>query len=1062
MKKLMSFLLCMFIAVTLITGGVAFAEDHSDFPSMTPHEQYNYLKTLGSQEEIEEALSLLTGEQLAALDDYRESVETQQPEASPETSGGTESGGQSFADMTPQQQYEYLKTLQSEEEINKALSQLTDDQRAALEAYRLSVETVEPGDGAAADSGISFTDMTPEQQYAYLLTLEDDEVIDDLFASLSEEQYAALMEYAIAVGTEQAGDGEAVPPAINYTHAAPFKKPVDIGVRMMARSLSMQAMDAPGDEDALVLSKVLSGSDGNYMLTIEAYATGDVSITTGEKPVPADIILVLDVSWSMDETMVSGYTAITFSKNSDAYDFAGSNDLFVKDGGQYYPVTISRTKTGGKQYRYNYTYAIGSYVSDDNASGDAPPAWAFYQTSTTAKLAALKSAANSFIDSIELKANSGEGVDHRIAVVSYASSASIRSGNGSANGAFVNVHNNVSGINTLQGSISGLSTSGTTRADLALQKTVDIFQQDTPDTSGLRNRVVVFFTDGTPTSTGTFEPSVANAAISSAKTLKASTSASPAGYGATVYTIGIFGGADPTVPISSASNENKFMHFASSNYPNATSMTSYGSGGNAGYFLSASNTAGLNNIFQSISDNVETGGTTVTLDETSEIKDVIAPYFELPAGTNPSNIHVYTSEVDPVTGQWRPKAAFPDAVVNISADGRTVGVSGFDYHENYYAAIETNGVITGYQGKKVIIEIPVAYEQGSCFGGVLPTNKPISGVYEHEYLIEALPIPTVNIPIVYDFAVLDKPIYLTQSASIADLFTTMPGYVADGTNNAYVQIAYKVKNTGGTVLGTYTIPAGASEGSWDTANLAISGLTANTNFTVSCTVTPIIGSADPLTVEKTAAVYVWKPEVTFCDSVIYLGETADYSSNLVSAVWKNSAAPSHIPSGPAPSLSYVYAPAAAAFTADTHVDAAVKAGGTDITGYTTFVHQACGEPACGYSAALGRFVVHVKTCSLTVKKTGASDSSDTFIFRITGNGITLRISVQGNGSQTITGLPVGSYTVTEESAWSWRYASQSRGITLSGLQPFAEAVISNSLINIQWLGDDAHAVNSFA
>ena len=202
------------------------------------------------------------------------------------------------------------------------------------------------------------------------------------------------------------------------------------------------------------------------------------------------------------------------------------------------------------------------------------------------RLEALKAAANNFIDSIEEKASSGEGVDHRIAVVTYSTDATILSGS-SAGNAFVDVHDNIGGINTLQTAINGLDIVMYTRSDLGLQMAVDIFDQDTPD-PGLRNRVVVFFTDGAPASSGTgsFQESVANPAIAAAKTLKAPPSAS--GYGATVYSIGIFDGADPTAAIGSTSNENKFMHFVSSNYPDAVSMTNHGPGGNDGYYLSAS------------------------------------------------------------------------------------------------------------------------------------------------------------------------------------------------------------------------------------------------------------------------------------------------------------------------------------------------------------------------------------------------------------------------------------------------------------------------------------------
>ena len=1036
MRKILSLLLgvLMIIGVTAFTG-VALAQnqegsyhsavalDSSEFVQMTPSEQYEYLMTLGSEEEIEQALSLLSSEQLAALEEYRQSVAAQNPEPSEsETSEGSE------------------QTAEASEELPAAV------------------------DDAAGSSGIDYSTMTPQALYEYLFTLETDEEIDAVISALTPEQYAALQAYALSVA--EAKQQEEPNLAANYTSAAAFKDPVYVLVPMMTRQFAAQALTVleEDEKDALVLGKTVSGSDGSYLLTIDAYATGEVSITTGQTPVPADIILVLDISLSMDGNMISGYAPITFTKNSTALDFYDDNDLFVKVGDQYYQVTIIKS---GSNYTYSYTGSGGQVTAYSSGNNSQPPSgWSFYQYSTTTRIAALQAAANSFIDSIEAKANSGAGVDHRIAAVSYSTAASIISGS-SASDAFVSAHNNTSGINTLQGAINGLDTVMYTRADLGLQKAVDIFQHDYPDSSGPRNRVVVFFTDGAPASSGdgSFQLSVANPAISNAKTLKASTSASPAGCGAMVYSIGIFDGANPTTPISSASNENKFMHLVSTNYPTAVDMSPPYTGSNAGFYLSASNTAGLNSIFQSISENIETGGTTVTLDETSVIKDMIAPYFQLPAGAVASDIHLYTSAVNTTTGAWLPRQPF-SGTVTISADRKTIGVSGFDYHDNYYAAIETNGEVTGYQGTKLIIEIPIQYIDGSCFGGTVPTNKPVSGVYDGDFMVEALPIPMVDIPVHYDFTPIDQPIYLTQDAMINGFFTTAAGYVADGVNNAYVNIVYTVKTAGGTVLGTYTIPAGQTTGTWDISTFALEGLTANIAYTVSCTVTPVGVPIDPskvypITVSKTATVYVWKPEVTWCDSVIYLGETADYSDNYVSVVWKNSIASAPAPAGVAPTLQYQFAPVEAVFTEDTHVTTTVKVGSDNITAYTHFVHETCSFPGCGFNPALGQFMVHIKTCSLTITKTGAADPTDTFIFTVTGGGLTLQVSVQGNCSTMITGLPVGDYTVKENAAWSWRYTAADAQATLNAAHATTGVTMSNVQTDDQWLSGDSHAVNTF-
>ncbi len=934
-------------------------------------------------------------------------------------------------------------------------------------------ETTEVAEGEpeAADEDVSadpdFSAMTPQQLYEYLIKLESDEEVDAFLNALTPEQQAALDAYILSIS-------EPVPKvereyAADYTHAAPLKDPVDVTASRLVGKLAMQTMTTPAPEDdGLVLDKTVSGNqtDG-YKLTIEAYATGEVHITTAQKPVPADIILVLDLSLSMDGDIISGYAVKTFNKNFDVYDYVG--DLFVKVDGQYYPVTITRTPTDDHQnpkYQYFYSYTVGTsvqtYTSDENGSNDSPPAWTFYRYSTVSRLAALKTAASHFIDSIETKANSGDGVDHRIAVVTYSTSASIISGNKNTNGAFVSVNNNSTGIDALQGEIADLDTISYTRSDLGLQKAKDVFQNDPPDNSGLRNRVVVFFTDGAPASSGngSFQESVANPAIANAKTLKASVAAS--GYGVTVYSIGIFDGANPTTTIGSASNENKFMHFVSSNYPNATSMSSYDTGSNAGYYLSASNTTGLNNIFQSISENIETGETTVTLDGSAVMKDMIAPYFRLPAGASVNSIQMYTASAGATANSWLPREPF-NGTVTISDDRKTVGVSGFNYAENYYAAIETNGTITGYKGKKLIIEIPIEYIPGSCFGGTVPTNELASGIYKGRDLVKALPIPTVDIPVNYDFTPENQSIYLTQNAMLNGMFTTAAGYVADGVNNAYVDIVYALRSGGGTVLGTYTIRAGDSQadGEWDISHFELEGLTANTGLTVDCTVTTVNGTPASITLSKPVTVYVFTPEVTWRDSVIWLGETADYADNLHAVVWNNTAGGVPLPLGAAPSLTYQYNPAAADFTQDTHVGVTVNIGGSNVTPYTHLVHQDCSIPGCGYNAALGQFMVHVKSCAMTITKQGAADTTDTFIFKVTGGGRELYVSVQGNGSQTIVGLPVGSYTITELGSWSWRYTAGEETVTLGADNAAATVTVGNTIANDKWLGGDSHAVNTF-
>lgn len=148
-------------------------------------------------------------------------------------------------------------------------------------------------------------------------------------------------------------------------------------------------------------------------------------------------------------------------------------------------------------------------------------------------------------------------------------------------------------VKALKDTIKKIDPAGATRADNGLELAKGI-------TSGREDakKIIVFFTDGTPTKQSNFDSEVANAAVTFAKDMKDSK--------ATVYTIGIFSGADPAAdPLKKGTSDvNKFMHAVSSNYPGATSYTSDKLGTraeNSDYYKSATNADELKKVFDDIS-----------------------------------------------------------------------------------------------------------------------------------------------------------------------------------------------------------------------------------------------------------------------------------------------------------------------------------------------------------------------------------------------------------------------------------------------------------------------------
>lgn len=223
----------------------------------------------------------------------------------------------------------------------------------------------------------------------------------------------------------------------------------------------------------------------------------------------------------------------------------------------------------------------------------------------TKRIDALKNAANSFIDTIAKQNEAIEGVDrqHRVAIVKFAGDKTDKVGNDTYyQGQYKYNHSQVmkgltdcsgGNVKALKDTVAGIKPSGATRADYGLELAGDI-------TSGRADakKTVVFFTDGKPTSYSEFDSDVANAAVTAAKKMKDSK--------ATVYTIGIFSGADPVADPSKkgTSDVNKFMHAVSSNYPDATSYASDELGTraeNSDYYKSATNAEELKKVFDDIS-----------------------------------------------------------------------------------------------------------------------------------------------------------------------------------------------------------------------------------------------------------------------------------------------------------------------------------------------------------------------------------------------------------------------------------------------------------------------------
>ena len=254
-------------------------------------------------------------------------------------------------------------------------------------------------------------------------------------------------------------------------------------------------------------------------------------------------------------------------------------------------------------------------VLDVSGSMDDPMS----KTDRTKRLDALKEAVKAFLDEAA-NTNTEAGSELvRVGLVKFAGDKTdkigddmYRSGGYTYNYSQI-VSNLTADMNGLKNKVSKLKAAGATRADNGFNLAVKVMGSASARTDA--KKVVIFFTDGSPTSSNGFEKEVANNAVTAAKKLKDG--------GAAVYSIGIFASANPS---SLSSNENQFMHAVSSNFPKATKYNQRGEGNiKAGYYKSATNASELNAIF----DEIEKSETTTSAYINVVMEDTLSEYAEL-------------------------------------------------------------------------------------------------------------------------------------------------------------------------------------------------------------------------------------------------------------------------------------------------------------------------------------------------------------------------------------------------------------------------------------------------
>lgn len=714
------------------------------------------------------------------------------------------------------------------------------------------------------------------------------------------------------------------------------------------------------------------------------------------------------------------------------------------------------------------------------------------------RVKALQTAVNAFLTTIQKSSPTS-----RVAIVSYASDVTIDSGTKTASGALIPVTADNTVNSALTQIVSGLSTrcNGGTQSGKGLQQAVNIFNSVSASDSNYDNTcVTVLFTDGKPGNNywsgedegydvaqqsvhwstilkhakgGTVnmqsnvkEQNFFNEKFGPLFGTKYGVSNYPdfrkgsankddwnwTGCGSTVYCVGL-GLKASEGKDSEGCKINEYMYRVSSHRPDGSHVDNnrvnkWEQGTDSwtglytdartrnhenGYYLTTDNAAELQRIFTQIAQ--QTGEAVKDVTIRDEISESFVPCDA--AG------NAYTVG-DTITSNGKAGTVRQDANGNYYIEWTNVTLTP--------EQVDSNKVVTK-PAETFQSTLYVKPQDGFLGGNNVPTNGENSGVYTADgNQIKPFPQPEVNVPIKLDAQNVTKNIYygnpaptpadLTQTADLADWQT------------GYVNINYTVdKNTiSNNEDGTYQVTMTVSpKYSGDNADGAVQ--TARTETVMS-------------------TVNVYKPEITFKDSIIDYNATPDYKDNLGGVVWKHegtAADPANM-TGEEPALAYSYDPEEKALTEDTYVNVTVSANDKTLPAdVVTFVHTADNDfPGCSFNPAHGQFIVHIKVFNLTIQKTAKDgttiDPNQTFVFHVKGNNndVDMQVVITGANKQVIKNLPVGEYTITEDTSWSWKYTPTSKDqfVTTSDINNgTATVTFENENKGTNWLTSLAKALN---
>lgn len=495
------------------------------------------------------------------------------------------------------------------------------------------------------------------------------------------------------------------------------------------------------------------GTTDRYIIDLEAFVTGDVTVST--EAVPADIILVLDVSGSMDETL-SGSTSKMSALRTAVASFINTihdydlNIIETDDQGN----VISRTRrkdAKGNEISVGHRISIVKFAEPTYYEDHNNNTW-INGSSTTA----TTSSGNHFAD---WRSNNNRNQYCYYSTDLTSPRGQIVGGNSWGNNkdrynctevvqpfTFTADDDDVT---AMVKTVNNLIAAGSTASDYGMNL-ANLLLKDFGRSNS--SKTVVFFTDGAPTHYQYFDSDVASTAIQFAYTAKTT-------YKANVFTVGTLGN-------NPGSDVRNFMNYLSSNYPNARSWSQPGDpveSSKRNFYQNATGT-NLSSIFTTIAQSAASSGNKDVTAESAVMVDVLTSSFALPEGVKDSDITVL---VAPCTGQknysyngeTKPYLTFgeertpdryglPPITPHVDPSNNKVSTTGFDFSEHYCWYESTSNPPKGH-GYKQIIRFEITTAEGVVGGLNVPTNDKDSGIYlkDAKEPLVRFNRPSVEIPI---------------------------------------------------------------------------------------------------------------------------------------------------------------------------------------------------------------------------------------------------------------------------------------------------------------------------